>query len=67
MERNGKTLTLVAPITTGEANMCHSLANISEHHHFKFDSIGARRSAYHFFGADEISVLRAGVPGGIAM
>lgn len=42
-------------IKTGEANMCHSLANI-EHHHFKF---GFHRRPgdlhVHFFGADAFS------------
>ncbi len=38
-------------VRTGEAEMCHSLANI-EHHHFKFE--GHRRAEdvhVHFFGA----------------
>ena len=42
-------------ICTGEAEMCHSLANI-EHHHFKF--AGHRRPGdvhVHFFGADALS------------
>ncbi|NCA10995.1 GguC protein [bacterium] len=42
-------------IRTGEAEMCHSLANI-EHHHFKF--AGHRRPGdvhVHFFGADALS------------
>jgi hypothetical protein len=42
-------------IATGEAEMCHSLANI-EHHHFKFD--GHRRPGdvhVHFFGAHSLS------------
>jgi hypothetical protein len=42
-------------IRTGEAEMCHSLANI-EHHHFKFD--GHRRPGdvhVHFFGACSLS------------
>ena len=42
-------------ITSGEHNMCHSLANI-EHHHFKF--AGHRQPCcvhVHFFGADILS------------
>lgn len=42
-------------IRTGEANMCHSLANL-EHHHFKF--AGHRRPGtlhVHFMGADCLS------------
>jgi hypothetical protein len=44
-----------AEIKTGDAEMCHSLANI-EHHHFKFE--GHRRPGdlhVHFFGADAFS------------
>lgn len=42
-------------IRSGEANMCHSLANM-EHHHFKFE--GHRRPGdvhIHFFGASAFS------------
>ena len=42
-------------IRTGEANMCHSLANL-EHHHFKFS--GHRQPGMlhvHFLGADALS------------
>jgi hypothetical protein len=42
-------------VETGEANMCHSLANL-EHHHFKFE--GHRRPGdvhVHFFGAHSLS------------
>jgi hypothetical protein len=42
-------------IASGEANMCHSLANL-EHHHFKFE--GHRQPGgvhVHFFGADTLS------------
>jgi hypothetical protein len=42
-------------VTTGEENMCHSLANL-EHHHFKFD--GHRQPGdvhVHFFGAHSLS------------
>jgi hypothetical protein len=42
-------------VATGEANMCHSLANL-EHHHFKFE--GHRQPGdvhVHFFGAHSLS------------
>jgi hypothetical protein len=42
-------------VETGEANMCHSLANL-EHHHFKFE--GHRQPGdvhVHFFGAHSLS------------
>jgi hypothetical protein len=42
-------------LTTGEENMCHSLANL-EHHHFKFE--GHRQPGdvhVHFFGAHSLS------------
>jgi hypothetical protein len=42
-------------ITSGEQNMCHSLANL-EHHHFKF--AGHRQPGnihIHFYGADALS------------
>jgi hypothetical protein len=54
IERAGKIIWSKA-IRTGEAEMCHSLANI-EHHHFKFE--GHRRPGdahVHFFGADSLS------------
>jgi hypothetical protein len=42
-------------IRTGEAEMCHSLANI-EHHHFKFDAHRRPRDVHvHFFGAHSLS------------
>jgi hypothetical protein len=54
VERNGETL-WSHPITTGESNMCHSLANI-EHHHFKFDFHRRPGDLHiHFFGADAFS------------
>jgi hypothetical protein len=52
-------------IMSGEANMCHSLANL-EHHHFKFAVHRQPGSVHvHFFGADALSfgkgiVLRDG-------
>ncbi|MGH9842858.1 MAG: AraD1 family protein [Blastocatellia bacterium] len=54
VERDGQVL-WSAEIRTGDAEMCHSLANI-EHHHFKFE--GHRRPGdlhVHFFGADAFS------------
>jgi len=43
------------PIQTGEAVMCHSLANI-EHHHFKFAAHRRPGDLHiHFFGADAFS------------
>jgi hypothetical protein len=42
-------------IHTGEAEMCHSLANI-EHHHFKFAAHRRPGDAHvHYFGADALS------------
>jgi hypothetical protein len=42
-------------ICTGEAEMCHSLANI-EHHHFKFESHRRPGDVHvHYFGADSLS------------
>ena len=52
--RNGKSI-WEKQIRTGEANMCHSLANL-EHHHFKFSA--HRRPGVvhiHFLGADCLS------------
>ena len=54
IERAGNVL-WTQTIQTGEAEMCHSLANI-EHHHFKF--AGHRRPGdlhIHFFGAHSLS------------
>lgn len=54
VERGHKTLWSHA-IQTGEATMCHSLANI-EHHHFKFDFHRQPGDLHvHFFGADAFS------------
>jgi hypothetical protein len=40
---------------TGEAEMCHSLANI-EHHHFKYDALRRPGDVHvHFFGTDALS------------
>jgi hypothetical protein len=42
-------------ISSGEQNMCHSLANL-EHHHFKFAGHRQPRSVHvHFFGANALS------------
>ena len=42
-------------ISSGERNMCHSLANL-EHHHFKFAAHRQPGSVHvHFFGADALS------------
>jgi hypothetical protein len=52
--RNGSTL-WEKNIRTGEANMCHSLANL-EHHHFKFEGHRLRGQVHvHFMGADTLS------------
>jgi hypothetical protein len=54
IERGGKPFWSQA-IATGEAEMCHSLANI-EHHHFKFEA--HRRAGdlhVHYFGAHSLS------------
>jgi hypothetical protein len=53
--RRGDTLRWEKPFLTGEANMCHSLANL-EYHHFKY---AAHRRAgdvhLHFFGTATLS------------
>ena len=54
IERDGRVI-WEKEIATGEAEMCHSLANI-EHHHFKFE--GHRRPGdihIHFYGAHSLS------------
>jgi len=64
IERDGATL-WHKNISSGEQNMCHSLANL-EHHHFKF--AGHRQPGaihVHFYGADALSfgdgiILREG-------
>jgi len=54
IERGGATIWQKS-LASGEANMCHSLANI-EHHHFKFDEHRRPGDAHvHFFGADAFS------------
>lgn len=54
IERKGATL-WETEIASGEANMCHSLANL-EHHHFKFAGHRLPGQVHvHFFGADALS------------
>jgi hypothetical protein len=54
IERGGKVL-WAKVIRTGEAEMCHSLANI-EHHHFKFATHRRPGDAHvHYYGADFLS------------
>ena len=54
IERAGRQL-WSKDITTGESEMCHSLANI-EHHHFKFDTHRRPGDLHvHYFGACAIS------------
>ena len=54
IERAGKTLWSQA-IATGEAEMCHSLANI-EHHHFKFETHRRPGDVHvHYYGACSLS------------
>jgi hypothetical protein len=54
IERGGANL-WSKPIQTGEAVMCHSLANM-EHHHFKFEAHRRPGDVHiHFFGADAFS------------
>ncbi len=54
IERGGKAVWEKA-IATGEAEMCHSLANI-EHHHFKFATHRRPGDAHvHYFGAVALS------------
>lgn len=54
IERDGREI-WSAPVGTGEANMCHSIANI-EHHHFKHPQHRRPGDVHvHFFGADDFS------------
>jgi hypothetical protein len=54
IEREGKVLWEQA-IQSGEAEMCHSLANI-EHHHFKFESHRRAGDVHvHYYGAHSLS------------
>jgi hypothetical protein len=54
IERDGRTLWSKA-IATGEAEMCHSLANI-EHHHFKFETHRQPGDVHvHYYGAHSLS------------
>ena len=54
VERAGSAIWRSA-IRSGEANMCHSLANM-EHHHFKYEQHRVPGDVHvHFFGADAFS------------
>ena len=54
IERAGRVLWTKA-IATGEAEMCHSLANI-EHHHFKFETHRRPGDVHvHYYGAHSLS------------
>jgi hypothetical protein len=54
IERGGRSL-WSGSIRTGEAEMCHSLANI-EHHHFKFEAHRRPGDVHvHFYGAHSLS------------
>jgi hypothetical protein len=54
IERGGETV-WSHRIASGEANMCHSLANI-EHHHFKYNAHREPGDAHvHFYGASAFS------------
>src|SRR6202142_1629743 len=54
IERGGKAL-WEQPIQSGEAEMCHSLANI-EHHHFKFETHRRPGDLHvHYYGAHSLS------------
>jgi hypothetical protein len=51
----GSDLRWAKDIVTGEAEMCHSLANI-EHHHFKYDTHRRAGDVHvHFYGAHSLS------------
>ena len=55
IERDGATL-WSRSIATGEAEMCHSLANL-EHHHFKFETHRRPGDLHvHYYGAHSLSV-----------
>jgi hypothetical protein len=53
--RRGHDIIWSTTVATGEANMCHSLANL-EHHHFKYPQHRRAGDAHvHFLGADSFS------------
>ncbi len=53
--RRGDTLLWEKPFATGEANMCHSIANL-EYHHFKYDAHRRPGDVHlHFFGTATLS------------
>lgn len=52
--RDGQTI-WSSPFESGEANMCHSIANL-ERHHFKYEMFRRPGDAHvHFFGANSVS------------
>jgi hypothetical protein len=53
--RRGEALVWCSPFESGEAQMCHSIANL-EHHHFKYDLFRRPGDIHiHFFGANGVS------------
>jgi hypothetical protein len=53
--RRGDATVWSSPFETGEAHMCHSIANL-EHHHFKYDLFRRPGDVHvHFFGANGVS------------
>jgi hypothetical protein len=53
--RRGNEVVWEKPFVSGEANMCHSIANL-EHHHFKYDLFCRPGDVHvHFFGTATLS------------
>jgi hypothetical protein len=53
--RRGGEVIWSSPFETGEANMCHAIANL-EHHHFKYELFRRPGDVHiHFFGANGVS------------
>jgi hypothetical protein len=53
--RRGGVVIWSSPFESGEAHMCHSIANL-EHHHFKYDLFRRPGDVHvHFFGANGVS------------
>ncbi len=53
--RRGEVTVWEAPFASGEAHMCHALANL-EHHHFKYDLFRRPGDLHvHYFGAATVS------------
>jgi hypothetical protein len=51
----GDTVVWQAPFASGDANMCHTIANL-EHHHFKYDLFRRPGDLHvHYFGAATVS------------